>query len=116
MTIIDFMEKNEIAIFAKADLKNKRFEIVKNDVELESYDLFEQLVLFGKVENLEASIEGQIMPRMWAQGNTKCAICKPNDEILIALFYDSSMDAKDNYYHTKELDKQLKEMRNLIIL
>ena len=51
MNISDFIEKNDIAILAKADLGNQRFDIIKKDVELESYDLFEQLILFNSVEN-----------------------------------------------------------------
>ena len=38
MNIFDLLEKNNIAIVAKADLKNKRFEILKKDIELKSYD------------------------------------------------------------------------------
>ena len=52
MNIFDLLEKNNIAIVAKADLKNKRFEILKKDIELKSYDLFEQLVLFNNIDNL----------------------------------------------------------------
>ena len=44
MNISDFIEKNDIAILAKADLGNQRFDIIKKDVELESYDLFEHLI------------------------------------------------------------------------
>ena len=51
MNIFDLLEKNNIAIVAKADLKNKRFEILKKDIELKSYDLFEQLVLFNNIDN-----------------------------------------------------------------
>ena len=110
MRVNDFIEKNEIAIRAKADLNNKRFEIKKRDVELESFDLFEQLVLFGSVESLMANVEGQILPRILGQGNSKCVLCKPNDEVIVALFYDSCMDAKENYFHAKQLDMLLKEV------
>ncbi len=110
MDINDFIEKNDIAILAKADLRNQRFDIIKKDVELEAYDLFEQLILFNSVENLVDSINGQLLPRIWTQGNTKCVICKPNDEHIVALFYDKCMDAKDNYLYAKQLDLQLKEL------
>ena len=89
MNISDFIEKNDIAILAKADLGNQRFDIIKKDVELESYDLFEQLILFNSVENLMKSLSGQLLPRIWTQGNTKCVICQPNDEQIVALFYDN---------------------------
>ena len=110
MNISDFIEKNDIAILAKADLGNQRFDIIKKDVERESYDLFEQLILFNSVENLMKSLSGQLLPRIWTQGNTKCVICQPNDEQIVALFYDNCMDAKDNYFYAKQLDSQLKEL------
>ncbi len=110
MSINDFIEKNNIAIFVKADLKTKRMEIIKRNVELESYDLFQQLILFGNTDNLCASIDGQILPRIWTQGNTKCIVCKPKQEQLVALFYDNDMNATDNYFHAKKLDLLLKEL------
>lgn len=110
MNISDFIEKNDIAILARADLRNKRFDIIKRDVELESYDLFEQLILFNSVVNLVDNLNGQLLPRVWMQGNTKCVICQPNDEQIVALFYDKCMDAKDNYFYAKQLESQLKEL------
>lgn len=112
MCINDFIEKNNIAIFAKADLKTKKFEIIKRDVKLESYDLFQQLILFGNMDSLYASIDGQMLPRIWTQGNTKCIVCKPNNEQLVALFYDNNMNATDNYFHAKKLDLLLKELES----
>ena len=110
MSINELIEKNNIAIVAKADLKNKRFEIINSNLELESYDLFEELILFGNTDTLLESVEGQILPRIWTQGNTKCVVCKPNNELLIALFYENSMDAKENYFYAKELDSLLKDI------
>ena len=46
MNLNEFIEKNDIAIVAKANLQEKTFEIIKNDLELESYDLFEQLIVY----------------------------------------------------------------------
>lgn len=110
MDISDFIEKNHIAILVKADLRNRRFDIIKKDIELESYDLFEQLILFNSVENLADSINGQLLPKIWIQGNTKCVICQPNNEQIVVLFYNNCMDAKDNYFYAKQLDLQLKEL------
>ena len=38
MNLNEFMEKNNIVIVAKANLQEKSFEIIKNDLELESYE------------------------------------------------------------------------------
>lgn len=110
MEIDEFIRKNDIAIFVIVDLKSKRFDIKKMNVELESYDLFEQLILFSNADSLLDNISGQILPRIWTQGNTKCIISKPNDAQIIALFYEKYLDAKDNYFYAKQLDMQLKEM------
>ncbi len=68
------------------------------------------MILFGNTDTLLESVEGQILPRIWTQGNTKCVVCKPNNELLIALFYENSMDAKENYFYAKELDSLLKDI------
>ena len=95
MKIDEFIEKNDIAIFVKVDLRNKRFEIIKKDVDLESYDLFEQLIILGSTEKLKASLEGQLLPRIWTQGNTKCVLCQPNNELMVAIFYDKDFEEDD---------------------
>ncbi len=111
MNLNEFMEKNNIVIVAKANLQEKSFEIIKNNLELESYDLFEQLILFGSIDNLMESIEGQILPRIWTQGNTRCIVCRPRQNQIIALFYYSILTVKDEYYHAKELDTLLKQLQ-----
>ena len=111
MNLNEFIEKNDIAIVAKANLQEKTFEIIKRDLELESYDLFEQLIVFGSVDNLMESIEGQILPRTWTQGNTRCIVCQPTPNQIMALFYNSSLNVKDEYYHAKEMDTLLKQLQ-----
>ena len=111
MNLNEFIEKNDIAIVAIANLQEKSFDIIKGDLELESYDLFEQLVIHGSVENLMENIEGQILPRIWTQGNTRCIVCRPDQNQIVALFYDNSPNVKDEYYHAKELETLLKQLQ-----
>ncbi len=110
MNLEEFIEKNSIAIFVKADFRSKRFDVIKKDVVLESYDLYEQLILYSNVDNLFESVSGQRLPRIWSQGKTKCVICQINGEQLVALFYDTSMDVKENYLFAKQLDVKMKEL------
>ncbi len=72
MNLEEFIEKNSIAIFVKADFRSKR----------------------------------QYHP----QGKTKCVICQINGEQFVALFYDTSMDVKENYLFAKQLDVKMKEL------
>lgn len=110
MNLDEFIEKNKIAIFVKTDYKAKRFEVIKKDIVLEANDLFEQLILYGNVDSLFKSINGQILPRIWSQGKTKCVICQINQELLVVIFYDTTMDAKDNYLFAKQLEMKIKEL------
>ena len=110
MKLDEFIEKNNIAIFVKADVRSKRYDIIKKDILLESYDLFEQLILYSNVDSLFECVKGQILPRIWSQVKTKCVICQISEEQLVALFYDTNMDAVDNYLFAKEIDMKLKEL------
>ena len=110
MTIDEFIEANNIAIFVEADLKNKRFFIRKMERELEAYDLFKQLILYRNTDSLLESITGRLMPKLWSQGTTHCTLYQPNDRKIIALFYDTNMDEIENYHYAEELDSQIKEL------
>lgn len=102
-----FMQKNNLAILAEADVKENMFHIYKINIELQSYDLFEQLILFGSVENIQHSISEQLLPRIWTQGDTKCVICRPTEEKIVCMFYDTKLGAIENYYYAKELCDEL---------
>lgn len=110
MNLDEFIEKYNIAIFVKADFGSKRCEIIKKDIMLESYELFEQLILYSNVDSLFEYVNGQILPRIWSQGKTKCVICQISQERLGVLFYDTNMDVKDNYLFAKQMDMKLKEL------
>ncbi len=110
MKIADFMEENHIAIYAKVNLKSKNFEVRKNQIELASEDLFEQLILYSNVETLRRCVGGQLLPRIWTQGCTKCVMCRPDIEHIVALFYDTQLSVEDNYIYAKQLESQVKDL------
>lgn len=117
MTIDEFIEVNNIIIFVEVDLQNKMFFIRKMELEheLEEYDLFdlfEKLILYKNTKDLLEDVTGQLMPRVWRQGATHCALCYPNYKRIIALFYDTGMDEKEDYFYAKELDLQIQELFN----
>lgn len=103
MDVIKFMLDNNIAIFVEVDVNDKLIYMRKRDIEMQSYDLFEQLILYNSIDNLIQNVSGQLLPRIWGQGDTQCVICKPNDTKLICLFYDKHLDAKENYFYAEEL-------------
>lgn len=110
MNLDEFIEKNGISIFVKTDIRTKRFEVIKTDIKLETYDLFEQLIFYNNVDDLFESVKGQMLPRIWSQGKTKCVICQINEEQLVVIFYDTTMDVKDNYLFAKQLEIKVREL------
>lgn len=113
INIREFMQNNNITILVEVDVKDKMFHIYKINKELQSYDLFEQIILFSNVDNLLQSTIGQLLPRIWTQGDSKCAVCRPNEEKIVCLFYDAQMDAQDNYFHAKRLCDELSTVFSL---
>ena len=112
LNIKEFMHNHNLAILVDVDVENDMFHVHKINRELQSYDLFEQLILFGNVEDLLHSVSGQILPRIWTQGNTKCVISRLSDDKLVCVFYDTQLDAKDNYFYAKRLNDELSELFN----
>ena len=107
MSINEFMLENNIAIFVEVDVPGKSFNTYKSDIELEYYSLYEQLILYSDAESLAGTVEGQIMPLTWRQGNTRCVVCKINEEKLVFLFYDSEADPISNYDYSIELNNKV---------
>jgi hypothetical protein len=70
---------------------------------------FEDLAksLFGDADAIvatNASLEGQILPRIWGQGTLSVAVCKPTDKTIVGAFSDTKMGIKDQYLWSKKLD------------
>ena len=97
MSVDEFMNENGIAIYAEADLTAATFRIVKRDAALESYALFEQLILCQSAENLDKCLEGQLFPRLWRCGGTRCTVGRPEADRIVSPFYDSGRDAAEDY-------------------
>lgn len=56
--------------------------------------------LFGNMESiikLNKSLDGQIMPQSWKQGELKCLVVRPNDKVLIGLFYNDVDNVLESY-------------------
>ena len=65
--ILTFMKENGIAVFAEADRTTGAVHIEKLG-ELESWDLFQQLVLYSDVETLCDSTQSHFPFQFWGAG------------------------------------------------
>jgi len=65
------------------------------------------------VKSLNDSLVGEIMPQAMRQGELKCLICKPKNDILIGLFYVEKRDVGDAYIFGKKLNDELSQIINV---
>lgn len=107
----EYVSKNNIIYLVIVKILNLKVESFGKKEELPHIGLYNNL--FGGKENilkLNDSLKGQIMPQSWKQGELKCLVVKPNDEVLIGVFYIDSQDAIESYKRGKEIDIQLIEL------
>lgn len=63
--------------------------------------------LFRDAETVFAtgrSLEGQILPRSWSQGNVSCFVCKPNEKTVVGLFCNEERNPVEKYQRSKQLN------------
>lgn len=73
------------------------------------YDDLEN-TLFRDAETVLAtsrSLEGQILPRMWSQGNVSCYVCKPNSQTIVGLFCSDQRNPVEKYHWSKKLNTRV---------
>ena len=95
------------------------FAIVANVVTGETYRVgdptgfgFDDLVnsLFADFDCVLAtyrSVQGQLLPRMWSQGDVECVICRPTSDVLIGLFCKTERSPLEHFRWAKDLDAEL---------
>ena len=53
--------------------------------------------LYQSAENLDKCLEGQLFPRLWRCGGTRCTVGRPEADRIVAPFYDSGRAAAEDY-------------------
>ena len=75
---------------------------------LESDDL--RRLLFGDaaaIAGLYASLDGQLLPRLWAQGATRCAVFRPAAGVLVGVFARSERSNAQLYQEFASIGREL---------
>jgi len=105
-----FLIENDISILAVGDTVENIFQLHYGVIKCSSNDLFKQLIEYGSVAVLNEFCEGQLMPRTFAQGKTKAILSKPTKNRIVILFFESELNAKENYIKAKDLDLKVKTL------
>ena len=107
--ILAFMKENGISIFAAADRTTGAVHIDKLG-DLESYDLFQQLVLYSDADTLCDSTGSQFPYLLWGQGGTNCLISWLDGGKAAALFFDSELSGAALTKWVDELDQRVRRL------
>ena len=60
------------------------------------------------LRNLVNSLDGQILPTHWGQGDVEMLVCNPKREIVVLFFYYAEDDVLAEYEKGERIDKMLK--------
>ena len=109
----EIMRDNDIILVLIANLKKGSIDELGDKYKLEYTGLLD--TLFGDIERVQAlnqSLENQILPQSWNQGNVKCLVCKPKDDIVIGMFFHEHRDTVQSYRFCKMLNEIVNEKWN----
>lgn len=111
--IVELMDKCDLALVVVASLRTGACDMESGGRALPMTDLIRDL--FGDiqaVQSLNASLQGQIMPTIWSQGDVSCYVCKPTDDIVVGAFATNKRDAAADYWRSKKVDEELAALWN----
>jgi hypothetical protein len=75
---------------------------------IENSGLFNMLVGTPEcIRNLYQSIEGQMLPRVWGQGNDVCYVCRPRIDLMVLLFGKVQETPTQEYVFSKEINQKV---------
>ncbi|MDE6781635.1 MAG: hypothetical protein K2J40_09275 [Ruminococcus sp.] len=106
MTIQNFMEKYNIAVFVRID-KDGSMEIIRSETaKLESDVLFEQLITFRDISSIINTVDDRTPTMNFAQDTTRCVITK-NSDFVIYVFYESELNVFEDYDFYMKISDEL---------
>jgi len=103
--IENIMHENDIVFTVISCLKTNNIIEIGDKLQLHYAGLVD--TLFGNIERIQElnnSLKFQTLPQTWNQGDLKCIVCKPTEDIIVGLFYHEYRNAIDSYHFGKQLN------------
>lgn len=107
--ILEFMRENDIAVCAETDRTTGTVHIEKLG-NLESWDLFQQLVLYSDTDTLCDSTRSQFPFQVLGQGDTGCLLSWLDGGKAAALFFDCQLTGAAFTKWVRALDQKVRQM------
>ncbi len=109
--ITRIMSQHQLIYVIVADLDSGRVDTLGDQAKLKYKDLIPTLFGAGdSIRDLNNSLEGQMMPRTWRQGEVACILCKPVESAIVGLFYHEHREPAESYRFSEQLDAQIGEV------
>lgn len=103
-----FMKNHGIAYAIVTNLDSGLIETLGNISDLAYDDLVKQLFAdFNSIKSLNKSLEGQMMPQIWSQGEVRCIVIKPTVNIIIGLLYNEHRPPFESIDFVDEVNNEL---------
>ena len=90
------------------DLDNESFKYIGDKQKLKYKGLVENL--FGdanKAIKLNNSLDREIMPQSWKQGELTSLVLKPEDNIIIGMFYEDNLEIFESYNLQEKINNEV---------
>ncbi len=104
----EIISKHNLCMLAIGCIKTGKCEVIYPRGEPVESGLLPHL--FGDaqtISSLNESLDGQLMPTIWSQGNMSCIVCKPDEERIIGAFTTEERSVVDKYKWSKELNQDI---------
>ena len=109
MSLLEFMDAFSIAILCIVDEKGKIHTIHSQHNKIQSQTLYEQIVVYGNPKSIIAQTEGQMLPRMFEQGDSQCTIMK-KDHFFLCAFYDCFLSPIEKVQYAIKMNNELENV------
>ncbi|SDH05272.1 hypothetical protein SAMN05216584_1302 [Selenomonas sp. WCT3] len=97
MTIEEIMNKENIPFCMVVNTITKREDCIGDKKNFATNGLLDMINTNNRLEDLIRSLDGQILPTHWTQGEEKMMICNPKKNIFVILCYFSNDSILDRY-------------------
>ncbi len=109
--ITRIMSEHQLIYVIVADLDSGKADNFGDKAKLKYQGLVQTLFGDGdSIRDLNASLEGQMVPRSWRQGEVACILSKPVESTIVGLFYHEHRKPAESYCFSNELGAQIGEV------
>jgi hypothetical protein len=99
-----FLSDNDIPFAIVANVSMGEIQSFGDSLAISNTDLVNNLFADAEcITAMQRSLQGQMLPRIWRQGQVSCVVCKPTDGIIVGFFCKDEREPVERYRWAKQL-------------